>query len=64
MSATKRLLNSFEATKKLNLKNSQTLANWRHNRKGPNYVKIGRFIMYEESELDRFIEANRVVLDA
>lgn len=62
MSTTKKLLNSYAAAEYLNI-NHQTLANWRHNRKGPNYVKMGRYVMYEEAELDRFVEENRVVLN-
>lgn len=59
----KRLLTTKETAEYLRVK-TQTLANWRHNRVKLNYVKIGRIPMYEKSELDRFINDNRVVLDA
>lgn len=58
----KRLLNTSEAAQYLNLK-KQTLHNWRHLRKGPDYVMIGRLPMYERLELDRFIEFNRIKLN-
>ena len=59
----KRLFNTEEAALYLNLK-KQTLYNWRHARKGPDYTMIGRLPMYERFELDRFIESNRVKLNA
>ena len=58
----KKLFNTEQAADYLNLK-KQTLYNWRHERKGPDYTMIGR-PMYELSELDRFIESNRVKLNA
>lgn len=59
----KKLLNTKEAAEYLNLK-KQTLYNWRHARKGPDYTMIGRLPMYERSILDRYIESNRVELNA
>lgn len=59
----KRFWGSNEAAAYLNIK-PQTLANWRHTRKNLNYIKIGRKIMYEQSELDSYIQKNRVLLDA
>ena len=56
----KRLLNTKEAAKYLKLK-TQTLYNWRNQRKGPSYIMCGG-PKYELSELDRFIDANRVKL--
>ncbi len=59
----KELYNTKEAAEYLNLK-PQTLYNWRHARKGPDYTMIGRRPMYERSAgLDRFIESNRVKLN-
>ncbi len=43
---------------------SQTLYNWRCRRHGPDYVRMGRKIIYLRSDLDRFIESNRVNLSA
>ena len=36
-----------------------TLAKWRHFGEGPEYVKIGSRVFYEQSALDAFIEAGR-----
>jgi len=47
------------AAKRLNLA-EQTLANWRHLRKGPPYVKIGRKIIYREVDLAAFELKNRI----
>ena len=38
-------LTSVEAAKKLKL-STQTLANWRHNKIGPRYLKVGGRILY------------------
>ena len=57
----KKLFNTVQAAEYLNLK-KQTLYNWRHERKGPDYTMIGRLPMYELSELDKFIDSNRVKL--
>jgi excisionase family DNA binding protein len=59
----KKLFNTEQAAEYLNLK-KQTLYNWRHARKGPDYTMIGRLPMYERSGLDRFIESNRITLNA
>ena len=47
------------AAKRLNLA-EQTLANWRHMRKGPPHVKIGGKIIYRETDLAAFEEKNRI----
>jgi excisionase family DNA binding protein len=57
----KKLANTEEAAMYLNLK-KQTLYNWRHKRKGPDYIMMGKLPMYKLSELDRFIESKRVKL--
>ena len=63
MADEKKLLNSVQAAQYLNLR-PQTLANWRFERRKLNYIKVGRSIKYEISELDRFIAENRIVVDA
>ncbi len=60
----KTLFNVQQAADYLNLKNKQTLYNWIHQRKGPNYVKIGRLCMWELSELNKYIESNRVLVSS
>jgi predicted DNA-binding transcriptional regulator AlpA len=59
----KRLLNVKEAASYLNLA-EQTLHNYRFTRKPPNYVKLGKRVLYELSELEKFIESNRVKLNS
>lgn len=54
-------LTEKEAAEELNLA-VQTLRNWRHQRRGPNYQKYGRAIRYELSELNEYRERNRVTL--
>lgn len=42
----------------------QTLHNWRHQRKGPDYIRLGRRkILYEPRALDRYTGDRRVVLN-
>jgi hypothetical protein len=41
----------------------QTLRNWRNQRKGPNYCKFGRSIIYYEEDLEEYRRQNRVVLN-
>jgi len=38
----------------------QTLRNWRHLRKGPAYIKLGRCIRYRNDDLLEFIEKHRI----
>ena len=42
---------------------SQTLYNWRCRRHGPDYVLMGRKIIYLRNDLDKFIESKRVKLN-
>jgi hypothetical protein len=42
--------------------NTRTMANWRSQGKGPDYVKIGGVVKYRQSSLDRFIKAGEVSL--
>lgn len=38
----------------------RTLANWRSMRIGPRFTKIGKTVLYEESELDAWDDRNTV----
>jgi predicted DNA-binding transcriptional regulator AlpA len=38
----------------------QTLANWRHQQKGPRYVKGGRLVRYAMSDVLAFMEVRKV----
>jgi hypothetical protein len=38
----------------------QTLRNWRHLRRGPAYVKLGRSVRYRIDDLMEFIEKHRI----
>jgi len=42
---------------------SQTLYNWRNQRKGPDYIKLGRKIGYLKPDLDKYLEDHRVKLN-
>jgi len=42
----------------------QTLYNWRTQRRGPDYVLLGTKIMYLKRDLDKFIESNKIKLNA
>ncbi len=58
-----KLLSTKEAADYLGLR-PQTLANWRHNRKGPDYSKIGGLPRYERKVLDNYINSKRVILNS
>jgi hypothetical protein len=38
----------------------QTLRNWRHLRKGPPYIRLGRSIRYRIDDLRKYMEENRI----
>ncbi len=38
----------------------QTLRNWRFERKGPPYCKIGRMVRYPVADLTHFMEENTI----
>ena len=38
----------------------QTLAKWRHERRGPAFYKIGTKVVYRGSDLNAWLEAQRV----
>lgn len=54
------LLDQREAAHYLKLKNQNTLSNWRHQCKGPPYVKMCRSIRYRAEDLRYWAEAQRV----
>ena len=41
----------------------EKLAQWRHKNTGPAYYKIGRKVVYRGSDLNDWLEANRVDLN-
>jgi len=43
---------------------AQSLNNMRHHGRGPDYIKIGRKVLYDTKDLDRFLDTNRVKLSA
>lgn len=54
------LLDQRQTAARLGLKNHNTLAEWRHLGKGPNYVKIGSNVRYRASDIEKFLAANVV----
>jgi hypothetical protein len=48
-----------QASKILNVA-VQTLRNWRHMRRGPAYIKFGRAVRYPLSDLEQYIQSNRI----
>ena len=38
----------------------QTLRNWRHQRKGPAYLKISRSVRYRVDDLEKYINSKRI----
>ena len=57
--APRRLLPPRDAGRRLGDIAEQTLAKWRVYGTGPEYVKIGNRVFYEESALTRFIDERR-----
>ena len=51
------LLGSTAAAKSLGL-HPQTLANYRHTGRGPEYVKLGSAVRYDAEALRRYVEEN------
>lgn len=51
-------LTETDAAARLGLKVA-TLRAWRHQRRGPAFVRFGRAIRYLASDLDEFVNANR-----
>lgn len=56
---TARLLRPSEVAQILDVPEG-TLSNWRYERKGPEYVKIGRSVRYPEDKLNRFLDRHTV----
>jgi hypothetical protein len=54
------LLDSYEAAQFLGLRHPGTLCNWRSNKKGPPFVRIGGKIRYIAEDLRSWIEEHRV----
>jgi predicted DNA-binding transcriptional regulator AlpA len=59
-STTVKLLRPAEAARALGL-HPQTLNNFRHAGRGPEYVRIGGAIRYAESALEEYVAANTKV---
>ena len=38
----------------------QTLRNWRHQRKGPPYLKISRAVRYKVEDLESYMDSKRI----
>ena len=51
-------LSEVDAAGRLGLKVA-TLRAWRHQRRGPAFVRLGRAIRYLSSDIDEFLVANR-----
>jgi hypothetical protein len=51
-------LTESDAAARLGLKVA-TLRAWRHQRRGPAFVRLGRAIRYLANDLDEFLKANR-----
>jgi excisionase family DNA binding protein len=51
-------LTESEAAARLGLKIA-TLRAWRHQGKGPAFLRLGRAIRYLQTDLDEFVQANR-----
>lgn len=55
-----RRLSEREAAAYLGPVSIRTLQNWRNNKTGPAYTKLGGRIVYAVADLEAFIAANRV----
>ena len=53
------LLNDTQAAEVLGL-SIHTLRIWRHQSKGPSFIKLGRSVRYDPADLRRFVEESRV----
>ena len=54
----RKLLNHKEASEYLRIA-SQTLYNYRYNKKGPPYIKYGKNVFYKVYDLEKFINDNK-----
>ena len=53
-------LNETQAANYLGLGSRQTLSNWRFERRGPAYCKVGRRVVYRIEDLDSYLRSRRV----
>ena len=53
------LVNEHEAARLLDVA-VQSLRNWRHQRRGPVYLKISRSVRYRLEDLENFMDSNRI----
>jgi predicted DNA-binding transcriptional regulator AlpA len=56
------LMDERQAAKVLGLA-VQTLRNWRHERRGPDYRKLGRAVRYDLQDLHGYSEKKRIILE-
>lgn len=59
----RKLLPPKDAAERLGLQ-KRTLEHWRWKGKGPDYTRVGGRIMYDPADLDAWLEANKVRLQA
>ena len=52
-------LNEYQASDVLNV-SVQTLRNWRHQRKGPAYLKLGRSVRYQIEDIEKYKEKKKI----
>lgn len=57
------LLNTRETGKYLK-RPAGTLSQWRYLGRGPAYIRVGREVRYRKSDLDAWLEANRIEPEA
>jgi len=57
-----RLLNEKQVAEILGIAR-QTVANWRFERKGPRYHKLGRAVRYSLKDVEAFINKSRISLE-
>jgi hypothetical protein len=57
--ANKPMLNTREAAILLDVEPS-TLAAWRHQRRGPDYIRMGGSIRYRRDAIEKWVEASTV----
>ena len=53
------LLKPKEASTYLKI-STNTLATWRHQKRGPKFIRTGRFIKYDREALDAYLRKNTV----
>ena len=52
-------LNEYQASDVIGL-SVKTLRRMRHEMRGPNYIKLGRRVVYSETDLENWLDAHRV----